>query len=70
MEPLLDFVAEHNTAVNGMLLGYILSAAIQALPSPDGDDGKGYRFIYKFAHTAAANIRHVLEQNKEDKKVT
>ena len=67
MEPLFDFIAEHDTAFNGMVIGYIASAAVQALPEPDTDNGKFYRFVYKFAHTMAANIRHVMEQNKRDK---
>ena len=54
-------------ALYATIAGWICSAAVQALPSPDQESGKGYRFAYKFFHTLAANVRHVKEQNKEDK---
>lgn len=66
----MDLIGQINelfTAVDAVVIGLIVSALVQALPEPDRESGKFYRFLYKFAHLIVANWKLVNKQNKEDK---
>lgn len=42
------------------LVGYwIFSSMVSALPSPDDKSGKGYKFLFAFAHGLAANVMRI-----------
>lgn len=44
------------------LAGYgVFSAAISALPTPDATSGKGYRWLYAFAHGLALNLDKIKD---------
>lgn len=68
---IFDFLNDNFTATQAAAIatavGWVSSAFVQSLPDPDADNGKFYRFCYKFLHTLAANWKLVEKQNKEDK---
>jgi hypothetical protein len=56
MDELLAFLTPDRVA----MLMWMFSAAVQSLPSPNGN--KLYSFIYKFSHLMAANIREAAKR--------
>ena len=58
MDKIWQFVMDHQTTAT--LVGYYLFAAfVGALPMPDEDSTKLYRFFFSFFNTLAANISRV-----------
>ena len=39
---------------------YVCSAAIGSMPMPDAQSGKGYRWLFGFLNTLAANVTRAL----------
>ena len=39
-----------NTALLVTAAGWVGSAIVQSIPSPDAENGKWYKFFYKFSH--------------------
>jgi hypothetical protein len=56
MDELLAFLTPDRVA----MLMWMFSAAVQSLPSPNGN--KLYSFVYKFFHLMAANIREAAKK--------
>ena len=48
------FAVHHWLAIT-LVLVWLLMNAIQAMPSPDTSSGKGYKWLFGFAHLIAAN---------------
>ena len=48
------FVVHHWLGIT-LFSVWLLMNAIQAMPSPDASSGKGYRWLFGFAHLLAAN---------------
>lgn len=64
---LITFIDTNLTASSAIVLGYILGAAVQALPKPKEGASGFYQFIYTFAHILSANWKHAMQQYKERK---
>lgn len=57
MDSLLGIVAKHPAVV--VILGaawWIFSAAVSALPMPEQNDPKWYKFLFAFAHSLAGSL--------------
>jgi hypothetical protein len=71
LQEIPNFINTHFTPASAAfwatVAGYVASSFVQALPDPDKESGKAYRFAYKFFHTLAANQKLVHKQGQEDK---
>ena len=53
--PMINFLLQHQFW-DAVVLYWIFSAAISALPEPKPDGSAGYLWLYRFLHTTAGNI--------------
>ena len=55
----MNFINQHGIE---LLLGYYaLSAAASSMPAPTVQDGKGYQFLYHFAHILVGDLSQYLD---------
>ena len=60
MNPLLHLIQSH--PVYAVLGGYVLfSNFVGALPTPDEHSGQLYRFVYRFGHGVASNLKYAFK---------
>jgi len=52
---MIQFVMQHQFGTAAVIY-WIVSAAISALPEPDGKSNAGYVWLYRFSHTVAGNL--------------
>ena len=52
---MINFLLQHQFW-DAVVLYWIFSAAISALPEPKPNDSPGYLWLYRFLHTTAGNI--------------
>lgn len=59
-----EFMTKHpgEFLAYGLLIWFAFSNAVQALDPPDEKSSKTYRFIFKFLHGLAGNIRYALKR--------
>lgn len=56
---MIQFVMQHQFAA-GVGLVWVISAAVSAMQEPDASSTRGYRWLFRFAHTIAGNIKTVF----------
>ena len=52
---MLQFIAQHQFWI-AVVMFWILSAAVSALPEPAGNGSPVYLWLYRFSHTIAGNL--------------
>jgi hypothetical protein len=55
----LQFIAQHQFWI-AVVMYWILSAAVSALPEPAGNGSPVYLWLYRFSHTIAGNLTTVF----------
>src|SRR5579884_1893341 len=56
---MLEFVLQHQSLA-AMVLYWIFSGAVSALPDPGPGGSPGYLWLYRFSHTIAGNLTTVF----------
>jgi hypothetical protein len=56
---MLQFIAQHQFWI-AVVMYWILSAAVSALPEPAGNGSPVYLWLYRFSHTIAGNLTTAL----------
>lgn len=56
-----NFISAHPHTTLSILGGwFVFSNVVAALPSPDKDSGKGYKFFFAFCHGLSANFPRIF----------
>jgi len=62
---MIEWIVQHQVAAT--LIAMLLQNTVtQALETPTAEDGRGYRFFYRFMHALSMNIRYAFEKKFPD----